>query len=664
MSTPEQRPPFAAGFMDDYFAEAEEHVVAVRRSLLTLEAALGFELPAAVLEDLFRSCHSLKGISAMVEFREAELLAHQMESCLRAVRDGELTLTSTNFETLVDGARLLETAIAAHRAGLPLPPVEHALERLAALAHEGKTAAAPGTASRLSSAADASSAPRWKVTFVPSPELVARGVKVDTIRTRLLQVGKVLTVAPRVLSGGGVSFEFEVETDNEPQLAAWRDDGLEYESLRVEPPVAEPAAPPGFRNAAFEPPIIERPREIAPAAAANFVRVDLARLDDLMRLVGDMVVTRARLEDTLQRVDVPIQEWRRSLQEHSSGIERQLRDLREAVMRVRLVPVGEIFRRMPFVVRDLARDSGKRVQLDLVGQSTEIDKFLIERMMDPVIHLVRNAISHAIETPEQRIATGKRPDGTIRLSAATAGESVVLEISDDGTGIDVQAVSERARAAGMPVPDGPLDGRGLLDIICASGFSTRDEADRGSGRGVGMAVVRGTVEELGGTLAVETRPGQGTTFRLTLPLTLAITDAIIAQVGDHTFAVPQSAVREVIEVDARALRSIERNELLTYRGGTLPMVRLAHLFAIEAKDRPRFHAIVIGAGLAAVGLLVDRITGQREIVVKTITDPLLRVDGISGATELGDGRLVLILDVAALSRTLRDRPHRVEGMSA
>jgi len=319
---------------------------------------------------------------------------------------------------------------------------------------------------------------------------------------------------------------------------------------------------------------------------------------------------------------------------------------------------------MPFVVRDLARDTGKRVQLDLVGQATEIDKFLIERMMDPVLHLVRNAISHAIEPSDQRAAAGKPPEGTIRLSATTAGESVVLEITDDGSGIDVHAVAERARARGMSVPDGSIDARALLDIICAPGFSTRDEADRGSGRGVGMSVVRRTVEELGGTLGVQTEAGRGTTFQITLPLTLAITDAIIAHVGDHTFAVPQSAVREVIEVDTTALRAIERNELLTYRGGTLPIVRLAQLFSIPVQERPRFHALVVGVGLAAIGLLVDRIAGQREIVVKTITDPLIHVHGVSGATELGDGRLVLILDVSALSRTLRDRPHMAEGLSA
>jgi two-component system chemotaxis sensor kinase CheA len=383
-----------------------------------------------------------------------------------------------------------------------------------------------------------------------------------------------------------------------------------------------------------------------------------------MRLVGDMVVSRARLEDTLDRVEshVPFHEWR-ALQEHSSRIERQLRDLREGVMRVRLVPVGEIFRRMPFVVRDLARDSGKRVRLDLAGQGTEIDKFLIERMMDPVLHLVRNAISHAIEPPEQRIAAGKPPEGIIRLSASTAGETVVLEIGDDGTGIDVEAVARRARAAGMSIPDGPIDTRTLLDIICASGFSTRDEADRASGRGVGMAVVRTTVEELGGTLGVHTTAGHGTTFRITLPLTLAITDAIIAHVGSHVFAVPQSAVDEVIEVDASALQAIERNELLVYRGGTLPMVRLANLFGIDVKERPRLHAIVVGTGRDAVGLIVDRIAGQREIVVKTITDPLIHTQGVSGATELGDGRLVLILDVSALGRALRERP-AVEGIPA
>jgi two-component system chemotaxis sensor kinase CheA len=225
-------------------------------------------------------------------------------------------------------------------------------------------------------------------------------------------------------------------------------------------------------------------------------------------------------------------------------------------------------------------------------------------------------------------------------------------------------VARRARSLGVVTTEEALESRPLLDIICASGFSTREEADRASGRGVGMAVVRDTVESLGGTLAVDTQSGRGTTFRMTLPLTLAITDAIIAHIGDQVFAVPQTAVREVVEVDASALHVFEHNELMPYRGGTLPMVRLSEVFALQAPPRLRHHAIVVGTGQTAIGLIVDRIAGQREVVVKSIADPLIRVDGVSGATELGDGRVVLILDVAALSRARRQHPRVITGVSA
>ena len=497
------------------------------------------------------------------------------------------------------------------------------------------------------------------MTFVPSAALVERGVKVDTIRARLLKVGKILSVTPNVQASGGISFEFEVQTEDEAALAALSPDGVSYARAR-EPGVSREAL-----AAIDEPSSGPRAREAASAAPGNFVRVDLARLDDLMRVAGDLVVTRSRLEDTLHRIErqVPAREFR-LLQEHDALMERQLRDLRDGIMRVRLVPVGEVFRRMPFVVRDLARDSGKRVQLEIAGQSTEIDKFLIERMMDPILHLVRNAVGHGIETVERRVAAGKPPDGTIRLSASTVGESVMIEIADDGAGIDLEAIARRAPAKSIHGDDGALDSRVLLDIICASGFSTRDEADRISGRGVGMDVVRGTVRELGGTLDVDTEPARGTTFTITLPLTLAVIDAIITHVGDQTFAVPQSAIQEVIEVDPGSLRVLERNELLTYRGRALPMIRLSRLFRLDTTTRPRLHAIVVGTGSSAVGLLVDRVVGHREIVVKSISDPLIRVDGVSGATELGDGRLVLILDVAALGRSVRKRPRTGERASA
>jgi two-component system chemotaxis sensor kinase CheA len=641
--------------MDDYFAEADEHLLAIRRCLLMLDGVERPDPASAVLEELFRSCHSLKGISAMVELREAEVLAHHMESCLRAVRQGETVLDAANLETLLAGANALEGVIVARREGQPLPSGEAvitALRAMASTATEARRVAPPADA-------PVKTDNSWTVRFVPSPELVARGIKVDTIRARLLEIGKVVSVAPHVIPGGGIAFDFHAETDDLASLAAWKDDGVSYEAfVPVEP---DPAL---AETAGSDLPSGPRAWEVASAAPGNFVRVDLSRLDDLMRLAGDLVVARSRLDDTLRRIErhVPSREFR-LLQEHDLLMKRQLRDLREGIMRVRLVPVGEVFRRMPFVVRDLAHDIGKRVKLEIVGQSTEIDKFLIERMMDPILHLVRNAVGHGIETVDRRVAAGKPPDGTIRLSASTVGESVVIEIADDGAGIDLAAIARRS-VKGVHVEDGRLDSRLLLDVICESGFSTREEADRISGRGVGMAVVRSTVEELGGTLEVETQPDRGTRFSITLPLTLAIIDAIITYVGDQTFAVPQSAVQEVIEIDPDKLRALEQNELLTHRGRALPIVRLGRLFHLETTPRPRLHAIVVGTGLNALGLVVDRVAGHREIVVKAIADPLIHVAGVSGATELGDGRLVLILDVAALSRVVRERPHVGERASA
>ena len=647
---------FESSFMDDYFAEADEHLVTMRRCLLALDSP---QKPAAVsvlLEELFRTCHSLKGISAMVELREAEVLAHHLESCLRVIRQGDVALNAEILDTLLMGASALEAVIVARRTGGPLPSGEHAIGSLRAMA----ASRSESPSSDSNAAEPAQDVPGWTVRFAPSPELVERGVKVDTIRARLLQIGRIVSVAPRVLPAGGISFDFEVQTEDEASLASWSADGVSYHPSSLPAPVATE-----LPLTAGE--MLSSPRawEVAAGAPANFVRVDLTRLDDLMRLAGDLVVTRSRLEDTLRRVErlVPSQQFR-LLQEHDSLMERQLRDLRDAIMRVRLVPVGEVFRRMPFVVRDLARDVGKRVQLELAGQSTEIDKFLIERMMDPILHLVRNAVSHGIETAEERVAAGKPPDGTIRLSASTIGESVIIEIADDGAGINLAAVAHKVPDKGIHTDDGALDSRLLLDIICASGFSTRDEADRISGRGVGMAVVREAVQELGGTLEVDTLPGRGTTFSITLPLTLAVIDAIIVHIGEQRFAVPQSAVQEVIEVDPASVRSLEHNELMTHRGRALPIVRLERLFHINTAERPRLHAIVIGTGQSAVGLLVDRVAGHREIVVKTIADPLIHVTGVSGATELGDGRLVLILDVMALSRGFRARPRAGERASA
>ena len=631
-------------FLDDYFAECDEHLTTVRRTLLALESSVGQpRAEPAVTEELFRAFHSLKGIAGMVEHREIELLAHEMETYLRAVREGEVRLTTAGVDTLMDAARLLEDAIAARRNRLQPLDVEHSVAELRQIAPGSEDVqAAPAPAAVV----DAGPLREW--IFTPSPELIARGINVDVVRARLRALGDIVSGTPIVGGAGAIAFRFVVQGERgEIDRDEWRADGLICSKVEEASAVSTAPAPRAERPATT-------------LSSANHVRVDLARLDDLMRMIGDLVILRARLGDSIARVEshVPPTDWR-AIQENTSALERQLRELRDGVMRVRLVPVGEIFRRVPFVVRDLARETGKRVTVDISGQATEIDKFLVERMLDPVLHVVRNAVSHGLESVEERIAAGKPPEGAITLSAAAAGEMVTIQIADDGRGIDTERVIARARVAGLPIP-AQLDEAAILELISSPGFSTREATDRISGRGFGMAVVRTTVHELGGAMRLAWTPGQGTRFTFDLPLTLAITDALIARVGAEIFALPQAAIREVIEVEAAAIHALETGEIIQYRGAPLPIVRLSKVLAVPVKPAARLHAFVVGGAGSATALVVDRIVGHREIVVRSTSDRLIRVDGIAGATDLGDGRAVLILDAAALSRYARNTRGGIE----
>jgi two-component system chemotaxis sensor kinase CheA len=324
-------------------------------------------------------------------------------------------------------------------------------------------------------------------------------------------------------------------------------------------------------------------------------------------------------------------------------------------MRMRLVPVAEIFARMPFVVRDLARGTSKKARLKLEGQNTEVDKYLIERLKDPLLHLVRNAFSHGVETSEERRAAGKPEEATIELKAANIGDSVVIHVRDDGRGINPSAIFERARRLGLELPP-MVDNAAILKILCHSGFSTRDTADRASGRGVGMAVVQTTLRELGGTLSLESEEGRGTQFTLRLPLTLAIAEALIVTSAGQICAVPQSTVRELFHATADQFQKVNGIEAIAYRDGVLPILRLDRLFGLTSAGQAKFCVLVIESDLGSVGLVTEAVLSQREIVVRAVPDPLIQVDFIAGVTELGDGKPVLILDGGALTSG-NVRPH-------
>jgi two-component system chemotaxis sensor kinase CheA len=678
---------FFAQFLDDYYAECDEHLTLVRRHLLTLEAEIGQpRVDLALLDELFRSFHTLKGISGMVGLSAAEQLAHHMESYLRALRQGEMTLSAEGDEALIAGASMLEQVISARRNEQTPPDIDAIVARLEAVASDVSSHTVKGSLKDAASAADSTpveadakptaqgAATRtWHVEFVPTPALAERGVNVNSVRERLQEIGELIQAKPQVRGQGEIAFLFVVVTNaDESVFASWGIDNLRFSvvELAATAPASNSALP--EETAATQDaetngaPAAQSNTHSPMLAPSNVVRVDLARLDELMRMIGELVISRARLEDHLKHLkrSVAASEWR-VLQETNLAMSRQLRDLREGVMRVRMVQVGEIFERMQFVVRDLARASGKRITIELLGRETEIDKFLVERMTDPLMHLVRNAVSHGLEPADERVAQGKRAEGKLTLRASTAGESVLIEISDDGRGIDREHVAARAQATGLIDSSANLDDAALLELICTPGLSTRDEADRGSGRGVGMDVVRNTVEELGGTISLVTEWAQGTRFTIELPLTLAIAEALIVSVDGQRFAVPQSAVREVIEVETSTVKMLENNEIISYRGGVLPLLRLARLFDLgDRAEHTAFHVFVIGSGASAFGVAVDRIIGQREIVVRGIGDPLVQVAGIAGATELGDERVVLILDVAALRQLAANGQHSARDVGS
>jgi len=786
MSENEGQSQFFDEFLDDYFAESDTHLTSIRSNLLSLESlteridepsssenfvdptSIKLELKSLV-DELLRSFHTLKGLSGMVGIKNAEELAHQMESYLRALREEQLSISPAGMEALIGGVKVLEETIAARRTQTPPPEIEEIVASLAALLTnddesadaapqldspevpepeteseppaelvENRAAIDPATPTQTTesrSEVDASSSAMpdpiqlkpdersrlqtaivgkgcraWHIEFAPNRDRAERGINVNYIRTRLQEVGELIHASPRLAPGGKTLFDFVVASteDHEQFFPNQEDDGIECR-LFPAPESEHPEAP---RDNAVPTPAIQgdstasdqsepepETPELAEAQIAeaqievlsptrssagktpkrqaglsvmpsNVVRVDLARLDDLMRMLGELVISRARLEDQLSRLQHIVPNLR-PIRETSQTLERQLRDLRQGVMRVRLVPIGQIFSRMQFVVRDVAKATNKKVNLELKGEETEIDKYVVERLMDPLLHIVRNAISHGLESEASRLQAGKPAQGNLALRATTSGEMVILEIEDDGRGVDLNQVTERGRQVGAIAPEDRVDSISLLDILCLSGFSTKDQADLTSGRGVGLAVVRNTVQELGGIFSLDTTPGQGTKFTIELPLTLAIADALIVSVGGQTFAVPESSVREVIEVETDKITTLEDGqgshgdrplsamhhrftELLSFREDVLPIRRLAHLFGLQQQVKDRFHAVILGKDLNAVGIVVDRIIGRREIVVQPLSDPLLQVPGLAGATELGDGHVVLILDVSALIRLSKD----------
>lgn len=381
------------------------------------------------------------------------------------------------------------------------------------------------------------------------------------------------------------------------------------------------------------------------------VRVDIRKLDELMNLVGDLVIQRNAISGLATRLATDSQTAKigAELAKTSKNLDRKLKELQSRVLDVRMVPLRQIFEKLSRVNRRLRRDLGKEIELEFSGADTELDKLIVEQLVDPLVHIVRNSLDHAIESAEERLAAGKPEAGRIRINAVQRGNHIVIEVEDDGRGMDVEAIRVRAIENGMISEDEALTRGELLNLAFEAGLSTRDEVSSISGRGVGMDIVRSNLAEMGGMVELASTEGRGTTVTITLPITLAIIQALIVRTGTERFAIPINSVLETMAVEPDEIGRSEGREVLNLRGEPLLLRRLGEEFEIEgASPEERQFAVVLGMGEQRLGLLVDRLEGQRDAVIKPIKGPIQSIRGISGATELGDHGAILVIDVSAI----------------
>jgi two-component system chemotaxis sensor kinase CheA len=654
-------------FIAGYLVEAEEHLRSSNAHLLAIEASLHKVEPhQRRVRELFRSLHTLKGLSAMVGAEPVVEIAHEMEAILRMADQSTGQLSFIAVERLLEGVRAIEVRVSAFGSGKAVPPapielidalaslrpgspfVAEPKQALIGLAPELLAKLSPPEQAQLTQGA-AHGRRAVRIEYSPSPARTAVGVSITTVRERvgrLAEIVKVLPVAvPKTESApGAIAFVLLVLTESSPAALAEAAfvSADQVSNIEVEREPSEPWDALGPSSRAED--------DVEPTAqSASSIRVDVERLDDAMEKLSELVVTRFRMNRALnvlreQGVDV------RELASIVGDNARQLRDLRGCITRARMVPVRELLERVPLIVRGMNRSTGKQVQLQIDVGTAELDKAVAERVFPAIVHLVRNAIDHAIEPPDERRARGKPEQGVVSVSCFEHSNSELeLRVMDDGRGMDAAAIAKRAARAV------PKNDQELLELITLPGFSTVDRPTSSSGRGMGMEIVqRIAVNTLGGSLSLRSTPDRGSVFTLKIPLSISIIDTFAFICGEQPFVVPVSMVEEIIEIDlARVVTPPApagkgRVSLIERRGRSMPLVPLGHLLAMSGTNAQARKALVVRQNDEPFAFAVDRMLGQQEVVVRPLDDPLVRVIGVAGATDLGDGKPTLVLDLLGL----------------
>ncbi|HEV7180675.1 MAG TPA: chemotaxis protein CheA [Candidatus Baltobacteraceae bacterium] len=624
-------------FISYFRDEAEELLQQIDADLLKLEEFVSSgETDPEIVNSLFRALHTVKGSSGMLGFTDVQGLAHKLENLCDLLRKDRMPLSESVVDVLFSGRDLL-TGLVESAIGDQSPP---------------------------------------------------KGIE-EYVR-KLDQFTSIYEETAQVIEGRtGVEHLFEEQAEAEAPVQSGASDveAFEAEVARllsqaatpspVTPVAAAPPAEPFIQDLPPEPVAapLPAPRVQKPAAAPKgdarkqtgssihqTIRVDIERLDALLNLVGELVINRTRISDianTLERLmqdksamdtsTAIVSPLAKDLADSAALLARTTNEIQESIMKVRMVPIGQVFDRFPRLVRDVAKARGKEVQLEISGAETDLDKTIVDEVGEPLMHLLRNNVDHGIESPDEREKLGKSRIGTIKLNAYHEGNQIIIEVSDDGAGINLEKVRARGIKQGLISADDRLTDREIVELIFTPGFSTAEVVSDVSGRGVGMDVVKRNITRLKGVFDVDTVPGAGTRFTIKLPLTLAIIQALLVRVADELYSIPLDSVIESQRVEMPDVRTVHGNEVITLRGQVVPLVRIAEFFELGGvRDPVKVMIVIVGLQGRQVGLVVDSFEGEQEIVIKPLSDVVGRIPGISGATILGNGSISLIIDVHSL----------------
>ena len=618
-----------------FFDESNEHLQAMEDLLMTLDVD---NPDSEALNSIFRAAHSIKGGSGIFGFDALTGLTHVMETLLDRARNQTMSLSVEIVDLFLETVDTLNATLQAYKDGgeLPSDAINAGIEKLEAVL--GSTGSSEPVAQAGESEDDIAESEGIDdgFGFFDFDDIAEPATAVDATDDLF----------------GDLAFGAEAPTDNISGFGFFDDEALPAQPAASQSEKSQPAPVTPKQNVTP----IAKGKSVSqtktPAKESGSIRVDTYKIDGMVNLVGELVITQSMLSMIGNEVDGKAGEM---LQTAIDELQRNTREIQESVMSMRMLPVNMTFNRFPRVVRDLSQKLGKQVKLVIEGGATEIDKSLIEKLVDPLTHLVRNSIDHGIESPETRQAAGKPASGTVVLSAAQKGSSIIISIQDDGAGLNRERILNKAMENGLIHSDDMPDSD-IWKLIFEPGFSTAAEVTDVSGRGVGMDVVRRNIESIGGRIEIESKVGEGSSFNIHLPLTLAIVDGMCVAVGDQIFVVPLLNIIESFQPRAEQLQTLSNDNVLWIRGEYWPLVALHELMDVEgAIDAPEEGIVVLlESGKKRFGVQVDALLGQQQVVIKSLEKHYRKVAGVAGATIMGDGKVALILDADSIAQTCQD----------